>query len=313
MTVTVDRPLAAPRDAQSEVRGEADRPSTTTRGWERGYLFNAILAMVAIVLLVLVADVALVGGLQERARQSSEFQRFRLQIAEGTAPLGGVDGQGHRLRPGTPVALLEIPRLHAKLVVDEGTSAAVLMSGPGHRSDTPLPGQAGASYIFGRAGAFGGPFSGIHSLKKGDVLRVTTQQGPSTFNVIDVRQKGDLQPPPLTDGQSRLTLETATGTAYLPDGVLLVDAGLKSPVLASTQTGIAAGTLPANQKPLGTTGVEMWALVLLLEVALLFAVGVVWSWHRWGKAQTLIVGVPLGIVVVHLVGQQVALTLPNLT
>ena len=32
----------------------------------------------------------------------------------------------------------------------EGTSSGTLMSGPGHRRDTPFPGQAGVSVIVGR-------------------------------------------------------------------------------------------------------------------------------------------------------------------
>jgi LPXTG-site transpeptidase (sortase) family protein len=281
--------------------------------WERGYLFNCALVVVAVLLLGFVADIVVLGKLQERARQHAAFQKFRGELAAGTAPLGGTDATGHLLRPGTPMAWLQIPAIHMSKVVEEGTSPSVLMSGPGHRRDTPFPGQAGASYILGRVAAFGGPFSAIHGLKRGASIVVTTQEGTSRFKVTDVRHKGDPEPPALGPGQSRLTLETATGTPYLPSGVVLVDAKLQSGVLPSSDVGLAAGTLPAAEKPLGTSGSSLFPLVLLLEAALALSVGVVWSWHKWGKVQTWIVGVPLGLVISHFLYEQIALTLPNLT
>jgi sortase A len=66
---------------------------------------------------------------------------------------------------GTPVALLEIPRLGLREVIVEGTSSDPMMSGPGHRRDTPLPGQVGTSVIAGWRATYGGPFRSIDQLR----------------------------------------------------------------------------------------------------------------------------------------------------
>jgi len=48
------------------------------------------------------------------------------------------------------VALLSIPAIGiSAMVVVEGTTPENLTLGPGHLRDTPLPGQAGISVIFG--------------------------------------------------------------------------------------------------------------------------------------------------------------------
>src|SRR5262249_61335956 len=98
------------------------------------------------------------GSLRHTGDQRVAYARLRSDMANGIAPVGQTRSDGHLLAPGTPVAWLEIPQLDVHEVVFEGTSAGVLRSGPGHRRDTPLPGQAGVSVIFGRRAAFGGPF-----------------------------------------------------------------------------------------------------------------------------------------------------------
>ncbi len=181
------------------------------------------------------------------AAQHSLMDRFRNEMAGGTAPLGPTDNS--RLLPiGVPIALLEIPKLHLKEVVVEGTTGGALMSGPGHRRDTPFPGQPGASEIMGRAATYGGPFGALHKLKRGDRITVTTQEGVASFSVIDVRRAGDPEPAPLATGKARLTLVTAAGRPFVPSGLLYVDASLTSPVLAPASVAIPIGTIPASQK-----------------------------------------------------------------
>jgi LPXTG-site transpeptidase (sortase) family protein len=280
-----------------------------------------VLVSLAVLLLALVAYIGLISRFQERAAQHAAFDKFRAELAAGTAPLGQTDwkpgqttGNGRLLPIGTPVALLEIPAIHLHDVVLEGTSSAALMSGPGHRRDTPLPGQGGnPSYILGRAAAYGGPFAKVHDLRPGDAITVTTQDGVAKFKVIDVRRSGDPAPPPLATGHGRLTLETATGASFMPSSVLLVDAALTSPLLPSAPAGLPLGSLPADERPMASDTGSVWVLVFLLEAVLALAVAMVWSWFRWGRAQTWIVFVPLMALVGYFLSQQVALLLPNLT
>jgi LPXTG-site transpeptidase (sortase) family protein len=269
------------------------------------------LIVTAVLLLGIGLNLVLFSRFEYRAAQRSLTDRFRIELAAGTAPLGQTNN-GRLLALGAPVALLDIPGLHLHEVVVEGTTSGVLMTGPGHRRDTPLPGQPGASEIMGRAAAYGAPFGRLHGLHKGDRIMVTTQEGVSRFSVLDLRRTGDPLPPPLGAGAGRLTLVTATGRAFLPSGVLFVDAKLTSPTLGGAPVAVPVGSIPSSQKAMAIDTGTVWALVLWLEGVAVLAAGAVWSWYRWGPIQTWIVFVPLlGLFGFYLAGQ-VARLLPNL-
>jgi LPXTG-site transpeptidase (sortase) family protein len=274
-------------------------------------LLRVGLVVIAVLLLSFTLNVVLFSRLEHSAAQHSLLNSFRVELANGTAPLGPTDGN-RLLSLGVPVALLDIPKLHLHEVVVEGTTGGALMSGPGHRRDTPLPGQPGVSEIMGRAATYGGPFRNLHKLKPGDRITVTTQQGVSTFSVLDVRRAGDLEPAPLASGAGRLTLVTAAGRPYVPSGLLYVDAKLTSPVLGAAPVALPVGSIPTSQKAMAIDTGSVWALVLWLEGLVVIAIGAIWSWHRWGHVQTWIVFVPLIAVFDFYLAAQVTRLLPNL-
>jgi LPXTG-site transpeptidase (sortase) family protein len=276
------------------------------------FVGRVALTLVAVITLSLVVYVTLLSGLEHRAAQSHQFAQFRKALAFGTAPVGQTDSSGKLLAFGTPVALLEIPAIHVKQVVGESTTSEVLTKGPGHRRDTPLPGQAGTSVIMGRQAAFGGPFKHLHDLKPGAKITVVTGLGTSTFKVIDVRHAGDPIPPPLASGAGRLTLITAAGTSFMPRGLVLVDADLTSRPLASAPSVLGYGSLQSSERANAGDTSTLWALVFWLEALVLVAVGTVWSWQRWGHYQTWIVFFPLTAVVGYFVSDQFVRLLPNL-
>jgi len=152
--------------------------------------------------------------------------------------------------------------------------------------ETLCPGQAGTSVIFGRAAAYGGPFGGIHGLRKGDMIRVTTGMGVSTFTVVDVRRAGD-PVPAAADSGAMLTLVTATGVPFLPSGVVRVDADLTGEAKAAVTPAVSACREASWHW--GTDTSTLWVLAFLLQGLILASVGAVWSWRRWGRAQTWIV------------------------
>jgi LPXTG-site transpeptidase (sortase) family protein len=259
-----------------------------------------------------VVQLTFVSGLQHRAAQQRQFDTFRKELAEGTAPLGQTDSSGRLYRLGRPVAMIEIPSIRVHEIVGEGTTAGVLQSGPGHRRDTPLPGQAGTSIIMGRAAAYGGPFKRLHSVHAGATIRVTTQQAVSTFRVIGIRHPGDPAPPRLGSRKGRLTLMTATGMPFMPSGVLRVDANLVTPTQATPPVVLPLNGLPRSELALGTDTGTLWALVLWLQALVVVAVAIVWSWVRWGHQQTWIVFLPVTALVGFFVANQFARLLPNL-
>jgi sortase A len=280
------------------------------RGGTGPSLTRSLLTSLAVVCTALFLNVSLLGGLEERAAQTTAFARLRNALAVGTAPLGQVDGKGRLLRSGTPVALLEIPDLHLREVIREGTTSQVLLGGPGHLRNTVLPGQAGTSVVFGRATAYGGPFGHLGGLRVGSKITVTTGIGTSTFRVVDLRRAGDPMPPPLAAGNGRLSLVTATGASFLPSGVLHVDADLQGAASASPTLAVTA--VNSSESAMGTDTDTLWGLVLLLQLLLLAAVVGAWSWRQWGRVQTWIVFVPLLLLLGSLASDQMARLLPNL-
>lgn len=272
---------------------------------------SQMLAIVAVLTMSFLLELALLGSLRHDRGQAQDAAELRTLLASGRTPVSSLDDNGRPLPSGTPVAILEIPRLGLHQVVGEGTSSAALMSGPGHRRDTPLPGQAGVSVIAGRQSAYGGPFRSIDQLYPGDPVTVTTGQGRNTFTVLGVRRVGDPIPPTLSAGQGRLTLVTADGPAFRPTDVLRVDAQL------ITDTQPTGATLPTSALPPAEVAmagddsalpaVVAWSVLLLAA-----AIGTVWVRHRTGRWQTWVIGVPVLLTLGLTAADEVVAMLPNL-
>ncbi|WP_228769857.1 sortase [Actinokineospora alba] len=274
-------------------------------------LVGQMFAILGAVLLCFVAQLALIGAVKHERDQDRAFTDFRYQLANATAPVAALTEDGRLLETGTPVAILEIPRLRLREVVGEGTSSRSLKSGPGHLRNTPLPGQAGTSVVLGRKAAYGGPFSRISELRTGDAIVVTTGQGEHRYLVQGVRRAGDPERPAPGSGAGRLTLITADGPHFLPTDVLRVDARLTSEVVA-TSGAVPAFAVPENERLMigdssALVPVVIWALILAVAaVAVVYVRQRVGRWHAW------VIGVPLlGTVGVTLADQAAAL-LPNL-
>ncbi|MFC8517649.1 sortase [Streptomyces sp. NPDC057257] len=280
---------------------------TVVRHLARGGLLS-----LAALLLGITAQLLVVSGIQEHSAQHAAFDELRGQLALGTAPVAQTGQDGKLLAPSTPVAIVDIPRLGMSQVVLEGTDSSVLTDGPGHRRDTPMPGQAGTSVLMGRAAAYGGPFGKLGSLAEGDRFTVITGQGKATYQVIDVRRAGDQAPAPLAAGKGRLVLVTATGPRFMPAGVLRVDADLVSAPFQTPAAVIRSGTLPGSEEPLARPSGVPWPLVMWLQALLLAAVAAVWAWHRWGRHQTWIVFAPVVLVLGLQVATRMTELLPNL-
>ncbi|MGW1780814.1 sortase [Streptomyces sp. NPDC002143] len=283
------------------------RGVTAVRHLARG----GLLALAAL-LLGITAQLLLVSGVQERSAQQASFDELRGRLALGTAPVAQTDQDGRLLAPGTPVALIDVPRLGMTQVVLEGTDSSVLTEGPGHRRDTPLPGQTGTSVLMGRAAAYGAPFGELAALGAGDTFTVTTGQGKATYQVTGVRRAGDPAPAPLATGKGRLVLVTATGARFMPTGLLRVDADLVSAPFQTPAAVIRSGTLPDSEEPLARPSGVPWPLVMWLQALLLVSVAAVWTWHRWGRHQTWIVFAPVVLVLGLQVATRTTELLPNL-
>ncbi len=274
-------------------------------------LAGQVLGIVAVLTLSFLIELTVLGNLRHDRDQVQLAAEFRIELAQTTAPVGPLDDANKVLASGAPVAVLEIPRLGLREVVVEGTSSGTLMSGPGHRRDTPLPGQVGTSVIIGRRATYGGPFGSINQLHAGDLITATTGQGKHSFKVLDVRHAGDPLPLALTRGQGRLTLVTTDGPALQPTDVLRVDAALVS-VAQPRPAQLPSAALPAADALMaGDTSTLLsvvgWAILLVAA-----AVATVWVRFSTGLWQAWVIGLPVLVVLALTASDDIAALLPNL-
>jgi sortase A len=121
---------------------------------------RVVILMVGVVAIGVAVNLVLVSHLEQKSAQFKEISQLRYEFAAETAPVSPV--LDHKPLPlGTPMALLTIPSIGVREVVDEGTTSQVLLAGPGHLPSTVFPGGLGTSVIYGRAGSYGGPFAGM--------------------------------------------------------------------------------------------------------------------------------------------------------
>jgi sortase A len=249
-----------------------------------------------------------VGTLQEEHSQQELFARLRSQLAQATAPLGPT-------ALGKPVALIDLPGAGLRnAVVVEGTSTQELQTGPGHRRDTVLPGQAGTSVLFGKSVTFGAPFQHLRDLRAGDPLSVTTGQGTFTYTVERVRRPGDPLSPALTRGQGRLVLGTAEGRGWrnrvAPTSLVYVDALLKG--LGQPSPGGRLSTVPRDERPFQSMTDPLLALVFWLQGLVLVVVGASLLRARWGRWQSWAATTPVVLAVIVGASGTATRLLPNL-
>ncbi|MET8983737.1 class E sortase [Streptomyces sp. NPDC004539] len=313
MTLTAPPPPVPPAPPAPPKATPPAPPPARPRPARPGFaVAGAALCVLAALLLGFAANLTIVGHLQHARDQQTAYDELRRQLALGTAPVGQRDYEGKPLEPGVPVALLRIPALGLREVVAEGTTSEILMSGPGHRRDTPLPGQAGTSVIMGRQWAYGSPFARLGDLRAGTRIELTTGQGKAVYAVTGMRRGGDELPAPLGQGQGRLTLITATGAPYTPDGVLRVDARLIGDVQPSPPRVLRGGWIAGSEEALGTDG-GAWLEVFLWSQALLLAALLTVLAHRfWGRWQTWICAGPVLLALGLADSQALTALLPNL-
>jgi sortase A len=255
-----------------------------------------------------VAYALVFGAVQEARSQNVLYAQFRQQLAAGIAPAGGL------IKPGKPVAILDIPRLGIHDVVVEGTAPSNLLLGPGHRADSPLPGEVGVSVVYGRGATFGGPFGRLVKLRAGDVINVTDAVGVFHYIVDDLRRAGSPLPSPLSPTGSRITLASATGAGWraglAPSAPFYVDATMQGNALA--EPGGRVASVPSSNKIMGIDGSALSSLVRWLQLLCVTTVGAAWLYTRWGRWQTWLVAVPTVGAALWVATETAFRLLPNL-
>jgi len=300
------------------VRSSADPKSSSPAEVNQGtvmsqrLLVGASLCVLAALLFGFLVNLTLVGSLKHSRDQVVAFDTLRTTLAKATAPVGPSDSAGKLLPLGTPVALIKIPKLGIEQTVLEGTTSRVLVSGPGHQRSSALPGQAGSVIIMGRKDAYGGPFSGVKNMYRGQLIETTSGQGKATYKVIAVSRGDKASVAPANLPANRLTLITASGYRFVPSGITRVDAELITPAQNPPAQLLSDASLtPAEAALAGDTSAWI-ALVFWIQALLIASVGMTWAWIRWGKWQAWIVGVPVVLFIGLSLAGQASLLLPNL-
>lgn len=95
-------------------------------------------------------------------------------------------------RQGEVLGSIEIPDIGLTRNIVEGIRRDDLRQGPGHYPGSPLPGQPGNVAIAGHRSTYGEPFRDLHLLVPGDLIKVTTFQGDSYYQVMaQTNEDGD--------------------------------------------------------------------------------------------------------------------------
>jgi sortase A len=258
-------------------------------------------SVLAALVLGFVGYLVLASANHEQHAQLKNFNGFRAQLDGATAPVGPVP-------VGRSVALLDIPAMGLqKTVVVQGTTAGALMSGPGLRADTPLPGEAGVSVIYGRRTTFGAPFGRLPDLKVGDVITTTTGHGVARYEVTTLTRGGSVTGE--TTAKNRLVLVTAD-SSLVPHSTISVTAALVGDPVPDD--GGYRAVSPAERPLVGDTSVLLlllmvWSLALLATAVAGTAAALFWArWPAW------LLTAPVVLAVVWNVYENAAQLLPNL-
>jgi sortase A len=298
MTATLEAPAKHGATRNKEALGRSTDGSAVAI--RVSYAFSAL--MIWAVLYAL-----LFGAVQETRSQSVMYAKFRQELAGEVAPIAAP------IKPGEPVALLEIPSLGLRDVVVEGTSSGDLLKGPGHRADSPLPGEQGVSVVYGRAATFGGPFGRREKLRPGDAITVVDGAGTFEYIVEDVRRAGSPLPQPVGATASRLTLASAAANGWravlAPSAPLYVDADMQGTAVA--EPGGRPADVAAGEKLMGVDSAALNSLVHWLALLILTAAAAAWAFARWGRWQTWIVAAPTVGATLWLVSETAMRLLPN--
>lgn len=278
-------------------------PARRWPGWrrpDRPVLMGAGIGLLLLAVLLLGFAGYLYGlsPVQNARAQATLYQQLRQELANQVAPLGPTT-------PGSPVAVLDIPAIGIRsMVVVQGTSPQNLTLGPGHLPDTPLPGQAGVAEIFGRRATFGAPFAALPRLRPGDIIRVITGQGTSTYRVAALGGSSLMVKDP---APNRLILLTAS-SPVIPAYYTYVDARLVS---AAHPGLVPARTMSPADVALGLDWDTLiqtmfWALAL----AWVSAIGTV-AFASWSRPAAYLAVAPVALAVLWNLYQSLAGLLPN--
>jgi sortase A len=222
------------------------------------------------------------AGISEQRSQRSLRGAFQSLLGSGVGLGRGADGQPAPIAKGTPVALLEIPDLHLRKVVVEGTDSEQLKRGPGHLRSSHVPGQPGHAIIAGRRTTYGAPFGKLDLLRAGDNVTTITPYGRFEYRVREVSRLKPRKVERLEASTTGWLSLVTSDPAYTPTGALVVEAELQGdPSSAPDPPRLAgqAGAMTFTGNAGALVGVALSGTLLL--AVLVVADTLYQRWRRW--------------------------------
>lgn len=121
----------------------------------------------------------------------ADWLNSRLRQAQGNRELDRVLSHKPNYPPAIPApearvpegglfGKVEIPRLHFSAVVFQGTESSVLDHGVGHLDGSAMPGEVGNVVLAAHRDTF---FRNLRDVRRGDVIKVSTESGQRTYEV----------------------------------------------------------------------------------------------------------------------------------
>jgi len=116
------------------------------------------------------------------------------------------------VKPGDALGRIKSKRMGISFVVVEGTASGDLRKGPGHYSDTPLPGLRGTVAIAGHRTTYLAPFRNLDKLRKGDEIVLEMPYGTFTYRTLRTK----IVPPTEYSVTKRVSFDQLVLTACHP-------------------------------------------------------------------------------------------------
>ncbi len=239
--------------------------------------------------------------------QEARYQRQLLNVF--TTPAGAVPLSGRIPPEGQPAGVLEIPTIHLKDVVVQGTSAVDLLKGPGIMPNTARVGTVGNAVIAGRSATGGAPFARLKDLSRGKLIWVITGLGDFRYSVrrVGIAHPGQ-RSPASPSHRAQLTLISsnslaASGLLYVVARLVSAPASAPQPRHPPTATELGLAGDPAAWMP-----ALVWALVLAGCLTVSFV-----AYRRAGKrvVTVYLLSTPIILAVVFQCYHYVYLLLPS--
>src|SRR5262245_28167649 len=115
---------------------------------------------------------------------SDELQQLEVPTLPSSNYGAGLSKGETTVQEGSPIGIIEIPRLSLSSVVLEGDDTAALLFGVGHLSDTPLPWHGGNTVFAAHRDTF---FRPLAHIRKSDVIRFSTADASFEYVVTELK------------------------------------------------------------------------------------------------------------------------------